>query len=119
MSVTTGSPFVTVPVLSSTTICVFPVSSRLSEVLKRIPFLAPTPFPTIIATGVASPSAQGQLTTSTEIALPRLKENSAPDASHAAKVIRETARTAGTKIPETVSAIFATGAFVAAESLTI
>ena len=66
-SVTLGAPSVMVPVLSRTTILVLPVCSRLTAVLKRMPFLAPTPLPTIMATGVANPKAQGQLMTSTEM----------------------------------------------------
>ena len=69
MSVTTGTPLVIVPVLSRTIISALPVCSSEVEVLKRIPFFAATPLPTIIATGVASPNAHGQLTTRTEIAL--------------------------------------------------
>ena len=60
---------VIVPVLSNTTTPIRPAPSKASAVLYRIPFRAPTPFPTIIATGVASPSAHGQLITRTEIAL--------------------------------------------------
>ena len=67
MSVTLGSPFVIVPVLSSATICILPVSSRDAAVLKRIPFFAPRPLPTIIATGVARPKAHGHDITRTEI----------------------------------------------------
>jgi hypothetical protein len=51
-----------------------PVSSSAAEVLKSIPCLAPTPFPTIIATGVASPSEHGQLTTRTAIPLESANE---------------------------------------------
>ena len=69
MSVTLGSPFVIVPVLSRTAISVLPVCSREVAFLNKIPFLAPIPFPTITATGVARPNAQGQLITSTEIPL--------------------------------------------------
>ena len=69
ISVTSGCPLVMVPVLSSATICTLPVSSRETAVLKSRPFFAPTPLPTIMATGVASPSAHGQLITSTEMAL--------------------------------------------------
>ena len=68
MSVVFGSPLVMVPVLSRATICIFPVSSRETAVLNMMPFLAPIPLPTMMATGVASPRAQGQLMTSTEIA---------------------------------------------------
>ena len=67
MSVTVGSPEVTVPVLSSATIWMRPVSSREAAVLNRTPFFAPTPLPTMIATGVARPSAHGQLMTSAEM----------------------------------------------------
>ncbi len=119
MSVTRGSPFVIVPVLSKTTIFDFPACSSAAEVLNRIPFFAPIPFPTIIATGVARPSAQGQLTTRTVIARFRAKEISSPAKIHAKNVKIEIKITAGTKIPETLSAILAIGAFVAAASLTI
>ena len=64
-----GSPIVIVPVLSSATMFTRPVSSSETAVLNKIPFLAPTPLPTIMATGVARPNAQGQLITSTEIPL--------------------------------------------------
>ena len=67
MSVTRGSPLVIVPVLSSATIWTLPVSSSETAVLKRMPFFAPMPLPTMIATGVARPSAHGQLMTSTEM----------------------------------------------------
>ncbi len=119
MSVTRGSPVVIVPVLSSATICVFPAFSSATAFLNRIPFLAPIPFPTIIATGVASPSAHGQLMTSTEI--PRANANpiSFPASSHTIMVITAMVITAGTKIPDTLSAIFAIGALVAAASDTI
>ena len=67
MSVTFGSPLVIVPVLSRAAIFIFPVSSSEAAVLKRMPFFAPTPLPTMTATGVASPKAHGQLMTSTAI----------------------------------------------------
>ena len=60
-----------VPVLSNTTVCTRPVSSREAAVLNSRPFFAPRPLPTMMATGVARPKAQGQLMTSTEI--PRAK----------------------------------------------
>ena len=62
-----------VPVLSSATMSTRPVSSSDAAVLKRMPFFAPSPLPTIMATGVASPSAQGQLMTSTEMPRARAK----------------------------------------------
>ena len=67
MSVTRGAPSVMVPVLSSRMICALPVSSRETAVLKSMPFFAPSPLPTMMATGVARPSAQGQEITSTEM----------------------------------------------------
>ena len=65
--VTAGSPRVMVPVLSSATMSALPVSSREAEVLNSTPFRAPMPLPTMIATGVARPKAQGQEITSTEM----------------------------------------------------
>ena len=73
----------------------------------------------MIATGVARPSAQGQLMTRTAIALDRAKPFSAPTIFQITKVTRAIEMTAGTKMPETLSAIFAIGAFVAAASDTI
>ena len=119
ISVTCGSPFVIVPVLSSATVVFFPVSSSETAVLNRIPFFAPTPFPTMIATGVARPSAHGQLITSTEIALASAYAKFCPKASHTISVIAEIAMTVGTKMPETLSATLAIGALVAAASLTM
>ena len=84
-----------------------------------MPFLAPTPLPTIIATGVASPSAHGQLITSTDMALAAAKPNSLPVITQPASVSRAIAITAGTNIPDTLSAIRAIGAFVAAASDTV
>ena len=81
--------------------------------------MAPIPFPTIMATGVASPRAQGQLMTRTEIPLASAYPNSFPVSSQTMVVITAILITAGTKTPETLSAIFAIGAFVAAASLTI
>ena len=119
ISVTFGSPLVMVPVLSRATICVRPVASRLAAVLKSIPLFAPLPFPTIIATGVASPSAHGQLITSTEMPLASAKPTVSPAISHAIIVMIAIVITAGTNTPDTLSAIFAIGAFVAAASETI
>ena len=99
--------------------CVRPVCSSAAAVLNRIPFLAPTPFPTIMATGVASPSAHGQLITSTEIALARENDMSFETAIQMRKVTAAIAITTGTKTALTRSAALATGAFVAAASETI
>ncbi len=77
MSVTFGSPDVIVPVLSRATISMRPVSSSDAAVLKSMPFFAPSPLPTMMATGVASPSAHGQEMTSTEMPRASAKPTSA------------------------------------------
>ena len=117
---TRGSPLVIVPVLSRATICALPVCSRLTAVLNRIPFFAPTPLPTMMATGVASPRAQGQLTTRTVMARASDQPRGAPARNfQITKVTRAMPMTAGTNTPEILSASLATGALVAAASLTI
>ena len=73
----------------------------------------------MMATGVARPSAQGQLITNTDIPLAKAKPIVWPVTSHAITVITAIMITAGTNTPETLSATFAMGAFVAAASLTI
>ena len=87
--------------------------------MKRIPCLAPSPFPTIMATGVASPNAQGQEITRTEMACSKARTAVAPRNSQTAATRTDKTITAGTKNEETTSAIRATGAFEAAASLTI
>ena len=119
MSVTLGVPAVTVPVLSSTTISVLPAASSEEAVLKSTPDFAVRPDPAMTATGVASPSAQGQLMTSTLTALAREYPASFAAIIHVIKVIRAINITAGTNIPETLSAVFAIGALVAAAFSTI
>ena len=118
-SVTLGSPSVMVPVLSSTTIRVLPAASRAVAFLKRIPFFAPRPLPTMMATGVASPSAQGQLITRTEIPLARAKPKLSPTSIQMRIVAAAIINTAGTKMPETLSATLAMGALEAAASVTM
>ena len=84
-----------------------------------MPFLAPTPLPTMIATGVAKPKAQGQEITSTE--MPRASANPTlcPISSQTRAVTAAMPMTAGTNTPDTLSAILAMGALVAAASDTI
>ena len=77
------------------------------------------PLPTMMATGVASPRAQGQLMTSTEIPRARAKPKVCPANSQMTVVTRAMDMTTGTKTPETLSATLAMGALVAAASLTI
>ena len=72
-----------------------------------------------MATGVARPSAQGQLMTRTEMPRARAKLKLWPKNSHTAVVITAMVMTVGTKTPATLSAILAMGALVAAASPTI
>ena len=87
--------------------------------MNRMPLLAPLPLRTIIATGVASPKAQGQEMTSTEMPRASAKPISFPASSQTAVVITARVITTGTKTPETLSATLAMGALVAAASDTI
>ena len=117
---TFGSPLVMVPVLSKATICTVPVSWRDSAVLNRMPFFAPIPLPTMMATGVARPRAQGQETTSTEMPRWRDRPMSPPlRISQMTVTAAAMAMTTGTNTPEMVSASLATGALVEAASLTM
>ena len=108
---TAGLPSVIVPVLSSTTVSTPCAVSSASPDFIRMPFCAPLPVPTIIAVGVARPSAQGQDMTRT--AMPQLKANSnvAPTSSQTTVATTATAITAGTNTPLTLSASLAMGAF--------
>ena len=72
-----------------------------------------------MATGVARPSAQGQLMTSTEIPRAKAKPTVCPASSQTMVVMTARVMTVGTNTPETRSAILAMGALVAAASLTI
>lgn len=108
---TFGAPSVTVPVLSRITVFTCPVCSSAAAVLKRMPFLAPTPLPTMIATGVASPARRGSCH-HTEMPLARAKPALSPKNSQTATVSAAMAMTTGTNTPETLSASFAMGALV-------
>ena len=67
---TRGLPSVSVPVLSTTRVSTAQRFERFG-VLKRMPVLRPSPMPTMIDIGVASPSAHGQAIISTATALTR------------------------------------------------
>jgi len=58
--VTDISPVVSVPVLSNTTVSTSRTRSNTSPPSNKTPFFAPIVVPTIVAAGVARPSAQGQ-----------------------------------------------------------
>lgn len=88
------------------------VFSSVSAFLIRIPFFAPTPLHTMIAVGVASHRAQGQAITRQAIAGARELSISHPvSIIHVINVRREITRIVGTKMLETLSAIFSIGAF--------
>src|SRR3989344_3422420 len=110
-SVTSGCPLVIVPVLSNTTAVTLLKSSRLSASLIKTPFSAPLPTPTIIAVGVASPSAQGQAITSTPTNDTKPYESACekpkycvPTKSHKASETTESTSTIGTNTAEILSA---------------
>ena len=77
------------------------------------------PFPTMIATGVASPSAHGHEITSTVTPLVMANSGVCPTSSQMTIVTAAIRITAGTKTADTRTAVFAIGAFVAAASETI
>ena len=118
MSVTNGLPSVSVPVLSRTTASIACAVSNASPDLIKIPFSAPLPVPTMIATGVAKPNAQGQLITRIDTATENANSTLAPTTSQTLPATREIKITAGTKIPATLSAVFAIGALLELASST-
>ena len=99
-----------VPVLSSTTTSTLWAVSSASADLIRMPPAAPRPVPTMIAVGVARPSAHGQETTSTDTAMVSANSKLAPASSQAVKATTATAMTTGTNTPATLSASLAIGA---------
>ena len=113
LATTLTVPQVRVPVLSKAITSELPRTSRASGDLKIIPSFAALPVPAIMATGVASPKAHGQDTTSTHIAKDKDSENSADKTKyHTIKVRAETAKIAGTKYEAATSAILAIGTLV-------
>ena len=117
-SVTWGLPSVTVPVLSRMTVSTRWAVSSASALLMRMPFSAPLPVPTMMATGVARPRAQGQEMTSTEMPMDSAKSNSAPSSSQTTVASAAMVITAGTKMDATLSASLAMGALEAEASST-
>ena len=88
-----------VPVLSNTTVSTRCAISSASPDLIRIPFSAPFPVPTIIATGVASPKAQGQDITKTEIPIESANSNGYPNSIQIIVAITAIVITIGTNTP--------------------
>ena len=82
-SVTSGCPLVRVPVLSITTVSMRADVSRAVAFLNSTPRWAPRPEPTMIAVGVASPSASGQVMTTTVMAKSMASSTELPTAIQA------------------------------------
>jgi len=106
--------------LSKRTFLALFVSSRASALLIRIPLRAPTPVATMMAVGVASPSAQGHamIRTLTKERMALVIRGSGPKKNQTRKAEMPTAMTLGTKTPATLSARRCTGAFVNCASST-
>ena len=98
--------------MSSTTVSTEWVTSKISPERIRMPCFAPRPVPTMIAVGVARPSAQGQAITSTEVNTLRTKAKSFPAMAQITAASTAMAMTVGTKIPATLSAVREMGAFL-------
>jgi len=67
LSTTVAFPLVIVPVLSKTIVRILCAASSGSPPLIKMPFVAPTPVPTMTAVGVAKPNAHGHAIDSTDI----------------------------------------------------
>ena len=117
-SLTRMLPSVIVPVLSSTTQSALCAVSNAAADLIRIPFSAPFPVATIMATGVASPSAHGHEITSTAIPVDSANSNPCPSKSHTTKLMSAIPMTIGTNTPLILSASLAIGALELAASCT-
>ena len=111
-------PYVNVPVLSNTIEFVFCAFSSISLFLIKIPFEAHRPSLTTIAKGVASPRLQGHATTSIVTNVVKDSDKFFVIIKYAINETIAIAITAGTNIPETLSAILAIGAFVLLASTT-
>ena len=99
-SVTAGRPTVSVPVLSTTSVSMRPARSSAAALRMSTPARAPAPLPTMIAVGVARPSAQGQAITSTATARDQRGRARSPVIHHVrANVSSAITTTTGTKTP--------------------
>src|SRR3989338_1988421 len=124
--VTSGLPRVKVPVLSTTTVSTLWSFSSVAASLIKMPSLAPFPTPTIMAVGVANPSAQGQAITSMltndtsayESACAKPKYD-VPITNHVPSERKARAITIGTNTAEILSANFWIGARLPWASSTI
>ena len=104
--VTRGRPSVSVPVLSTTRVSTPSRRSSASAFLISTPAPAPRPVPTMMAIGVARPSAQGHamISTATALTSPCASRGSGPHTLQAANAISAMTATAGTNQAATRSA---------------
>ena len=88
-----------VPVLSTTSVSTFSITSSASAFLINTPAAAPRPTPTIIDIGVARPSAHGHamIKTATAFSSEWERRGSGPALHHTMKVMIAATTTAGTK----------------------
>ena len=116
-----GRPSVSVPVLSTTRVSTCRSTSIASASRKSTPACAPFPVATMIESGVASPSAQGQamISTATAFSSACAMRGSGPTLAQTAKVRAATASTAGTNTAETRSAMRWIGARLRCASATV
>ena len=91
-----GRPTVSVPVLSNATTLTPCATSSASASLIKMPRFAAAPVPTMIAVGVARPSAQGQAITSTATAFKMARSQSPLIATQPSKVTSAITMTTGT-----------------------
>ncbi len=103
MSVTSGSPFVSVPVLSNTIAWSLWAVSKASPLLIKIPFSAPFPTPTMMAVGVARPIAHGHAIINTAMNTVRANMKPIPTKYHTRNESVAVTMTAGTKRAATAS----------------
>ena len=96
--------YVSVPVLSKTTVWMSRVRSSASIEVIRMPSCAPRPVPVIVAIGVARPSAQGQAMIRTATAASMAWAVSPANSDQPMKVTIEIPITVGTNTAETRSA---------------
>ena len=105
--------------MSSITAFTLPAVSSASPLFTNMPSSAPRPAATIIAVGVARPSAHGQAITSTDMNTLTASAKSRANTSHSMNANIATPPTAGTKYAATASAMRAMGAFDPCASSTI
>ncbi len=94
-----GLPSVNVPVLSTTMVSIWRITSIASAFLNSTPRCAPRPVATMMDIGVASPSAHGQamMSTATALTSAKARAGSGPTRAQMTKVTTATPTTVGTK----------------------